>query len=78
MARLESQHGKKYRQAVALLEKDRVRNGEIFLRTAKNGKPVKLPVHPDLSAALDLVPHRERPPVSVDISFGAATDPRAR
>ncbi len=41
---------------VALLEKDRIRNGEIFLRTAKNGKPVKLPVHPDLQAALDLVP----------------------
>jgi site-specific recombinase XerD len=41
---------------VALLERDRVRNGEIFLRTAKNGKPVKLPMHPDLQAALDMVP----------------------
>ncbi len=41
---------------VAMLAKDRVRNGEIFLRTEKNGKPVKLPVHPDLQAALDILP----------------------
>ena len=41
---------------VALLEKARIRDGEIFLRTAKNGKTVKLPVHPDLQAALDAVP----------------------
>ncbi len=41
---------------VALLSRDRVRDGEIFLRTAKNGKPVKLPIHPDLQAALDRLP----------------------
>ena len=41
---------------IALLEKNRVRNGEIFIRTAKNGKPVRLPVHRDLQAALDLLP----------------------
>lgn len=41
---------------VALLSRDRVRDGEIFLRTAKNGKPVKLPLHPDLQAALDRLP----------------------
>jgi integrase/recombinase XerD len=41
---------------VALLKRDRVHNGEILLRTAKNGKPVKLPVHPALQAALDLLP----------------------
>jgi len=41
---------------VALLEKSRVRNGEIFIRTTKNGKPVKLPVHPDLQSALDMLP----------------------
>jgi hypothetical protein len=38
------------------LRHDRIRDGEVFLRTAKNGKPVKLPVHPDLQAALDILP----------------------
>jgi integrase len=37
---------------VALLAKDRIRNGEIYLRTLKNGKVVKLPVQPELKAAL--------------------------
>jgi site-specific recombinase XerD len=41
---------------VATLEKDRIRNGEIFVRTTKNGKPVRLPVHPALQAALDILP----------------------
>ena len=41
---------------VATLEKNRVRAGEILLRTTKNGKPVKLPVHPDLQTALDILP----------------------
>jgi site-specific recombinase XerD len=41
---------------VATLVKDRIRNGEIFVRTSKNGKPVRLPVHPDLQAALDILP----------------------
>ncbi len=41
---------------VALLAKDRIRNGEIYLRTLKNGKVVKLPVHPDLQASLDSLP----------------------
>ncbi|MCP5111731.1 MAG: tyrosine-type recombinase/integrase, partial [bacterium] len=41
---------------VALLAKDRIRRGEIYLRTLKNGKVVKLPVHPDLQAALDALP----------------------
>ena len=41
---------------VATLEKDRVRNGEIFVRTTKNGKPVRLPVHAALQAALDILP----------------------
>ena len=41
---------------VATLERDRVRNGEIFVRTTKNGKPVRLPVHPALQAALDILP----------------------
>jgi hypothetical protein len=31
---------------VATLGRDRIRNGEIFLRTTKNGKAVKLPVPP--------------------------------
>ena len=41
---------------VAMLERNRIRAGEIFIRTAKNGKPVKLPVHDDLQAALDVLP----------------------
>jgi len=41
---------------VATLERNRVRDGEIFVRTTKNGKPVRLPVHADLQAALDCLP----------------------
>jgi integrase len=41
---------------VSVLRKDRIRGRRIFLRTAKNGKPVFLPVHPDLKAALDTLP----------------------
>jgi integrase len=41
---------------VALLQRNRIRDGEIFIRTTKNGKPVKLPVHADLQAALDTLP----------------------
>jgi integrase len=41
---------------VATLAKDRIRDGEIYLRTMKNGKVVKLPVHPELQAALDVLP----------------------
>ncbi len=41
---------------VAILEKERVRDGEIHLYTAKNGRPVRLPVHPGLRAALDRLP----------------------
>jgi hypothetical protein len=38
------------------LGKNRIRDGEIFVRTTKNGKPVRLPVHPDLKAALAVLP----------------------
>ena len=41
---------------VALLAKDRIRNGEVYLRTMSNGKVVKLPVAPELQAALDRLP----------------------
>ena len=41
---------------MSTLERNRVRNGEIFIHTTKNGKPVKLPVHPDLQTALDVLP----------------------
>jgi integrase len=41
---------------VATLEKSCIRFGEILVRTTKNGKPVKLPLHSDLKAALDLLP----------------------
>jgi site-specific recombinase XerD len=42
---------------VAVLRKDRIRRGEIYLRTMKNGKVVKLPVRPELQAALDVLPN---------------------
>jgi integrase len=41
---------------VATLERDRVRGGEIFVRTTKNGKPVRLPVPADLQSALSVLP----------------------
>jgi integrase len=41
---------------VATLKRDRIRNGEIFIRAAKNGRPVRLPVPPELQAALDALP----------------------
>jgi site-specific recombinase XerD len=41
---------------VATLAKDRVRNGEVYLRTMKNGKVVKLPAPAELVKALELVP----------------------
>jgi integrase len=41
---------------VAMLRRDRIRDGEIFVRTARNGKQVKLPVHQELQAALDILP----------------------
>lgn len=41
---------------VALLAKDRVRDGEINVRTMKSGQCVWLPVHPELQGALDALP----------------------
>jgi integrase len=41
---------------VATLKENRILDGEIFVRTTKNGKTVRLPVHPDLSAALEVLP----------------------
>jgi len=41
---------------VAILEKARVRGGQINVRTMKSGKVVWLPVHPELQAALDSLP----------------------
>lgn len=41
---------------VATLERSRVKGGEIFLYTQKNGKPVKAPLYPDVAAALERVP----------------------
>ncbi|HEY3838640.1 MAG TPA: tyrosine-type recombinase/integrase [Bryobacteraceae bacterium] len=41
---------------VAVLRKDHISNGEIFIRAEKNGKPVKLPVECTLQAALDRLP----------------------
>ena len=42
---------------VATLRRDRIRGGEILLRTTKNGKSVKLPIHSDLQVALDVLPY---------------------
>ena len=41
---------------VALLARDRVRGGEINVRTMKTGQCVWLPIHPELQAALDILP----------------------
>ena len=41
---------------VVTLHRDRVRNGEIFIRAIKNGNAVKLPVPAELQAALDVLP----------------------
>jgi len=41
---------------VALLEKARVRDGQINVRTMKTGQCVWLPVHPELQAALAVLP----------------------
>ena len=41
---------------VALLARDRVRDGQINVRTMKTGHCVWLPVHPELQAALDVLP----------------------
>jgi site-specific recombinase XerD len=41
---------------VALLSRDRVRDGQINVRTMKTGQIVWLPVHPELQAALDVLP----------------------
>ena len=41
---------------VATLGRSRIRDGEILVRTTKSGKPVKLPVHADLQATLDVLP----------------------
>ena len=51
---------------VAGLEKNRIHDGQIFLRTAKNAKPVKLPLHPDL-----------QPPLRFSQYPGAPTRPTA-
>ena len=40
----------------ALLSRDRVRDGQINVRTQKTGQCVWFPVHPELQAALDLLP----------------------
>lgn len=41
---------------VAVLQRSRVSEGEIFIRAEKNGKPVRLPVPQDLQDALDRLP----------------------
>jgi integrase len=41
---------------VALLERDRVREGQINVRTMKTEQCVWLPIHPELQAALDVLP----------------------
>jgi site-specific recombinase XerD len=41
---------------VATIEKRRVRDGMIHVRTTKKGKPVMLPVSPEVTAALEVLP----------------------
>ena len=61
----------------AAREGSRTQRG-IFLRTTKNGKPIKLPLHPDLQATLDLQPAPQAGVGNASISSGAATAPRGR
>ena len=39
------------------LAKDRIKNGKLFLYTAKTGVPVWIPLHPTVLAALEMFPH---------------------
>ena len=41
---------------VALLSRDRVQGGQVNVRTMKTGQCVWLPVHPELQAALNVLP----------------------
>jgi site-specific recombinase XerD len=41
---------------VVKLERSRIRDGQMLLHTTKNGKPIYLPVPPDMQAALDALP----------------------
>ncbi|MBL8215825.1 MAG: tyrosine-type recombinase/integrase [Bryobacterales bacterium] len=41
---------------VATLERDRVRNGEIFVTAMKNGQQLWLPLYPDIQFALEALP----------------------
>jgi integrase len=38
------------------MERSRIQGGEIFVRTTKNGKQVRLPLHGDLQTALAVLP----------------------
>jgi integrase len=46
---------------VATLARDRVRNGRVYLRTMKNGKPIFLPLPPVLSTVLEGLPEPKGP-----------------
>ena len=50
----------------AMLRKDRVRNGEVFLHTQKTGTPVILPIPRELLGALDSLPV----PIGADLDCG--------
>jgi site-specific recombinase XerD len=63
---------------VALLRKGRIRRGEIYLRTLKNGKVVKLPLRPELQAALDALPEPIGARGESKYFFGVAMVPRGR
>ena len=41
---------------VATMERSRIQGDEVFVRTTKNGKQVRLPLHADLKAALAVLP----------------------
>jgi len=51
---------------VAALARDRVRNGQILLRTLKTGAPIFLPIPTELQVALDTLP----------VPRGASSDPK--
>ena len=59
---------------VSTLRRDRVRDAQILLRTTKNAKRVKLPVHADLMKALETFLFPAVPTAQIAHTFsGAAT-----
>lgn len=59
---------------VTTLRKDRVRDGRIYLHTLKNGKPVRLPLHSEVRAALELLPEPRRHAAGCEYFFWSGNE----